>query len=295
MPTTPSRPSYLVAPLIALALLGATACGDDAEPVTTTSSCADGGPDWGDGAGRRDGAPTITAPCGDAPDELVVTDLTTGEGPAVEEGDIAVVDYVGANWSNGTVFDASYGRDTFSVTVGAGGVIAGWDEGLLGMQAGGRRQLVIPPELGYGDQANGDIPANETLVFVIDLRSVLRPPADPAPVAGGTVTELVVTDEVTGTGDPVEEGDNVSVHYIGVHGDTGEVFDASWDRGDPIDVQIGAGQVIAGWDQGILGMQVGGRRRLEIPADLAYGADGRPPTIRPGETLVFTVDLVGIA
>ena len=253
-----------------------------------------GSPSWPDGAGRRDQAPTITAPCGKAPAELVVTDLKVGTGATVADGTVATVDYVGANYSNGKVFDASYGREPFTVAVGSGSVIAGWDQGLVGMKVGGRRQLVIPPDLGYGDQANGDIGANETLIFIIELRGAATPPPTPAPVPGGTVTDLVTTDEVVGSGDAVKSGDQVSVQYIGVHGTTGEVFDSSWDRGQPIQVTVGAGQVIAGWDEGLLGMKVGGRRRLEIPGSLAYGAAGRPPQIQPDETLVFTVDLVGV-
>ena len=109
------------------------------------------------------------------------------------------------------------------------------------------------------------------------------------------MTELVSTDEIVGTGDAVEDGDTVTVHYVGVHGGSGEVFDASWTRGQPFDVQVGAGMVIAGWDQGLVGMKVGGRRRLEIPGDLAYGSEGRSPTIEPNETLVFLIDVLGIS
>jgi len=281
--------------LLAVVALAASSCGDDATEVTAKpSSDCPGSPTWETGGGERDGAPTITIPCGPAPDELKITDLTEGDGDAVAEGSLAEVDYVGANWSNGKVFDASYGREPFSVAVGAGQVIQGWDQGLVGMKVGGKRQLVIPPALGYGDRAQGDIGANETLIFVIELRSVLTPPATPAPVEGGTVDRLVSTDLVTGTGDEVTPGDNVRVHYIGVHGASGEVFDSSWERGEPFTVQVGAGQVIQGWDDGLPGMHVGGRRRLEIPGSLAYGPDGRPPTIGPDETLVFVVDVVGI-
>lgn len=239
-------------------------------------------------------APTVTAPAAPLPTDLVVTDLSEGTGGEVGRGDLAFVDYIGANSSNGVVFDQSYGRAPFPVVVGAGSVIAGWDQGLVGMKVGGRRQLVIPPALGYGDRAQGDIPANETLVFVIDLRAVAeRPTPEPGPKGG--VAELCVNDDVGGFGPrAAESGDRVSVHYVGVHGDDGEPFDASWDRGQPIDVVLGAGQVIPGWDQGLVGVRVGTHRRLVIPADLAYGAEGRPPTIRPNETLVFEVDVVGV-
>jgi peptidylprolyl isomerase len=86
----------------------------------------------------------------------------------------------------------------------------------------------------------------------------------------------------------------VDVHYVGVSHSTGEQFDASWDRGEPLRFQLGVGQVITGWDQGVQGMKVGGRRRLDIPAHLAYGDRGAPPVIAPGETLIFVCDLVAV-
>jgi peptidylprolyl isomerase len=86
----------------------------------------------------------------------------------------------------------------------------------------------------------------------------------------------------------------VSVHYVGVAWSTGEEFDSSWDRGAPLRFQLGVGQVISGWDQGVQGMRVGGRRRLHIPADLAYGNRGAGRVIGPGETLIFVCDLVGV-
>lgn len=107
-------------------------------------------------------------------------------------------------------------------------------------------------------------------------------------------TELVVVDEIVGEGEEAGRGDVVDVHYIGVSHSTGDEFDASWNRGEPLRFQLGVGQVIAGWDQGVQGMRVGGRRRLEIPAHLAYGDRGAPPVIAPGESLVFVCDLVDV-
>ncbi|WGW13627.1 FKBP-type peptidyl-prolyl cis-trans isomerase [Saxibacter everestensis] len=113
-------------------------------------------------------------------------------------------------------------------------------------------------------------------------------PGDAAP------TELVIVDEIEGDGEEATAGSIVSAHYVGVAFSTGEEFDASWNRGQPLDFQVGVGQVIAGWDQGIQGMKVGGRRRLTIPSDLAYGERGAPGAIAPNETLIFVVDLVGV-
>lgn len=106
--------------------------------------------------------------------------------------------------------------------------------------------------------------------------------------------ELVIEDLIPGDGAEVERGSTVSAHYVGVAFSTGEEFDSSWGRGAPLDFTVGVGQVIQGWDQGLLGMKVGGRRRLEIPSELAYGDRGAGGAIAPNEALIFVVDLVGV-
>ena len=111
---------------------------------------------------------------------------------------------------------------------------------------------------------------------------------------GDVPTELVITDLIEGDGREAKAGDTVSTHYVGVAWSTGEEFDASWGRGAPLDFRVGVGQVIQGWDQGILGMKVGGRRQLTIPAHLAYGNQSPSPLIKAGETLIFVVDLLGV-
>ncbi|WP_052665542.1 FKBP-type peptidyl-prolyl cis-trans isomerase [Nitriliruptor alkaliphilus] len=107
--------------------------------------------------------------------------------------------------------------------------------------------------------------------------------------------DLVVEDLTVGDGDEAVAGTRVSVHYVGVSWSTGQQFDASWDRGQTFGFGLGAGQVISGWDQGVQGMRVGGRRRLTIPPHLGYGDQGAGGVIAPGETLVFVVDLLDVA
>lgn len=107
-------------------------------------------------------------------------------------------------------------------------------------------------------------------------------------------TDLVIEDLVEGVGEPAVPGQTVSAHYTGWAFSTGEEFDSSWDRGAPLDFPLGAGRVIPGWDRGIAGMRVGGRRKLTIPPHLAYGERGAGAVISPGETLVFIVDLVDV-
>ena len=106
--------------------------------------------------------------------------------------------------------------------------------------------------------------------------------------------ELVIIDETVGDGPEAQAGDVVDVHYVGVGLSDGKQFDASWDRGEPLSFKLGVGQVIPGWDRGVQGMRVGGRRRLEIPSSLAYGPSGIPGVIKGGETLIFVCDLVGV-
>jgi peptidylprolyl isomerase len=116
----------------------------------------------------------------------------------------------------------------------------------------------------------------------------IDPPEGPPP------TDLEITDLVEGDGHEATAGSTVKVHYVGVSHATGEEFDASYNRGAPLEFRLGIGQVIQGWDTGVQGMKVGGRRRLVIPPHLAYGDRGAGGVIRPGETLIFVCDLVSV-
>ena len=111
---------------------------------------------------------------------------------------------------------------------------------------------------------------------------------------GPPPTELAIDDITVGTGPEAVPGQQVAVHYVGVSWSNGQQFDASWDRRATFDFKLGGGQVIQGWDQGVAGMKVGGRRRLTIPPAMGYGAQGAGGVIAPNETLVFVVDLVSV-
>ncbi len=114
------------------------------------------------------------------------------------------------------------------------------------------------------------------------------------PVDGPPPTDLVAEDITVGDGAEAKPGDRVAVHYVGVSHSTGEEFDASYNRGQPLQFALGAGQVISGWDTGVTGMKTGGRRRLVIPPHLGYGQRGAGGVIAPNETLIFVVDLVEV-
>jgi peptidylprolyl isomerase len=122
--------------------------------------------------------------------------------------------------------------------------------------------------------------------------STMKP--DLAIPAGDAPADLVLEDITVGDGAEAKAGTNVEVHYVGVAWSTQNQFDASWDRNETFEFRLGAGQVIAGWDQGVAGMKVGGRRRITIPAHLGYGSQGAGGVIKGGETLVFVVDLLNV-
>ena len=110
-------------------------------------------------------------------------------------------------------------------------------------------------------------------------------------VDGPPPTELVIVDEVVGDGKEATRGSLISVDYVGVFYDSGEEFDASYNRGEPLQFTLGVGQVIKGWDEGVIGMKVGGRRKLIIPSELAYGKRGFPGAIPPDAALIFVCEL----
>jgi peptidylprolyl isomerase len=171
---------------LTLALLlgaGLAACGgddsSDSETAATPSATetATPAPQAGNVAAIAKGItkdtgkkPKVVTPQGDPPSTLVIRDVVKGKGPKAKPGDRLTMQYVGVSWSNGQQFDASWDRgQPFPFQLGAGMVIPGWDKGMVGMRQGGRRLLVIPPDLGYGPQGSGPIGPNETLVFVVDL------------------------------------------------------------------------------------------------------------------------------
>ncbi|GAA3102689.1 FKBP-type peptidyl-prolyl cis-trans isomerase [Nonomuraea sp. NPDC049421] len=111
---------------------------------------------------------------------------------------------------------------------------------------------------------------------------------------GNPPADLEIEDITVGDGPEAKSGQQVQVHYVGVSFSSGEEFDASWNRGQPFEFPLGAGRVIGGWDKGVVGMKVGGRRKLVIPPHLGYGTRGAPPRIKPNETLIFVVDLLAV-
>lgn len=227
---------------------------------------------------------------------LQYTETRPGNGAMPQPGDYVAVHYRGT-LADGTVFDSSYDRDEpIRFPLGRGVVIPGWDEGIGLMQEGSAATLVIPPNLGYGAQgAPPTIPANATLTFEVELVDIWQ--STPTAIADADYTTtpsgLQYYDLAQGDGAVAQAGQTVVVHYIGWLTD-GAKFDSSMDRFQPFPFPLGGGQVIRGWEEGVAGMQIGGRRQLRIPANLAYGDRGAGGVIPPGATLIFEVELLDI-
>lgn len=231
--------------------------------------------------------------------EIEYIELVAGTGAKAESGTVVSVNYIGT-LEDGTEFDNSYSRgEPIQFMLGQGMVIPGWEQGIAQMSVGGKARLIIPPELAYGETgAGGVIPPNATLIFEVELVDVQ--PAPPPPPAAPTAVDpadfattangVQYYDLVVGEGDTAEAGKTVSAHYTGWLED-GTMFDSSLTRGITFDFVLGAGQVIPGWDEGLMGMKAGGSRQIRIPPTLAYGDQGVPGVIPAGATLIFEVQL----
>lgn len=244
----------------------------------------------GDGTAPATPAPPPTAPPLDVP--FAVTDLEEGAGSPVEDGWLLAIAYTGwlydpaAPDNRGQEFASASAEAPISFRLGIGQVIPGIDQGVAGMRVGGRRRVVIPPDLGFGVQGTNLVTGNSTLLIELSL------------VAGAAVP-FEVTDLAVGEGEEAVNGSSLSMAYQGwvydlIAGDQkGDSFDSTT-ADAPFEFTLGVGKVITGWDLGIVGMRVGGRRRIVIPHELAYGVQGRPPRIPAYATLLFEVELLGI-
>jgi len=226
---------------------------------------------------------------------LKYIDDVLGEGNYPKPGDKVKVHYTGT-LEDGTKFDSSRDRNKpFEFTIGVGQVIKGWDEGLLTMKPGGKRKLIIPSNLGYGERGAGKlIPPGSTLHFDVELIEIKEAFVD-------TDFSLPGREEVTdsglrmiihkdGNGEKPAKGQTVQVHYTGLL-ETGSKFDSSHDRGRPFSFELGQGRVIKGWDEALALMSKGEKRTLIIPPNLGYGdrSTGRIPA---NSTLIFEVELI---
>ncbi len=162
------------------------------------------------------------------------------------------------------------------------------DRRVIGLIVAGGILVVVVAVILIGRSGGSDSDSASKQPLKVPNGPTIRIPDTPAPA------QLVQRDLKTGTGAEAKSGDKVTVQYVGALYDNGTQFDSSYSHGQPFSFQLGSGQVIPGWDQGVAGMKAGGRRELIIPPDLAYGAQGQPPTIPANATLVFVIDLVSV-
>jgi peptidylprolyl isomerase len=228
---------------------------------------------------------------------LEYIDVVVGDGNSPKQGNKVVVHYTG-KLENGSKFDSSHDRGKpFEFTIGVSQVIKGWDEGVMSMKTGGKRTLIIPPDLAYGSRGAGSvIPPNATLTFDVELIEVKEAYVDTDfGLPGKEINKdsgLRMIEHIVGDGEKPTSGQTVSVHYRGYLANNVQ-FDSSHDRGKPFTFNVGEGRVIKGWDEAILDMNVGSKRTLIIPPDLGYGGRGAG-AIPPNSTLIFEVELIDI-
>jgi peptidylprolyl isomerase len=237
-------------------------------------------------------APTLSDAAVTAESGLRYEDTVVGEGEGAALGDEVTVNYSGF-LTDGTMFDSSIGGQPFTFTLGAGRVIPGWEEGLLGMAKGGQRILEIPGDLAYGEQGAGMIPPNATLIFEVEMVD-FRPQLAPTEVSEYETTENNVEYAilVEGSGDPIKRNDLVTFTFNAWRGD-GVMFDSSDQAGRPAQFTLGSSG-LAGLDEGMVGMLVGEKRQIRIPPEMAYGEEGAGEVIPPNDTIIFEIELLEV-
>jgi peptidylprolyl isomerase len=301
-----------------LLLLSTAACGSD-DKASDSTSTKNGVPAITQGAefGKK---PTLAKGEGDPPKELKAEVISEGDGAKLKKGDAAEVHYLGQEYDETKPFDNSFDRgEPFSLTLGAGGVIQGWEKGLEGQKVGSRVELVIPPDLGYGKQGQGDIKANATLVFVVDILKGITIPASAKgtevaqdniglpkvgtntdgkepkvtmPKDAAPPKKLVASYVLEGDGAVVKNTDNVVVNYVALLWEGGKKFDNTYDTGKAATFPLDQ-MTVKGLKDGLAGKKAGSRVLLVLPPDQAFG-DQEQQGIPKNSTLVFAVDILAV-
>jgi len=246
--------------------------------------------------------------------------VTAGKGAKLSKANSIVFNYVLFNAKNGKEIETSFGKQTVPLDLSSAMLMKGLSKGLIGQQVGSLLLVAVPPADAFGatGSAQAGVGPTDTIVFLIDVVSATTPLStatgvavplkaglptaivDGAKAAIITVpktappTKLVVQPLIKGAGSVVKSGQTIKVNYTGVLWKDGKKFDASGDHGAPVNIQIGTGKVIPGWDKGLVGQTVGSRILLVVPPADGYGAKGSPP-IGPKDTMVFVVDILAAA
>ncbi|MDG4860201.1 FKBP-type peptidyl-prolyl cis-trans isomerase [Streptomyces sp. T-3] len=307
--------------VIPLLLLSTAACGDDkgSDSASDSASTSNSGLPAITAGAKFGEKPTLAKGKGDPVKKLKVDVISEGKGEKTKEGDAVQVNYLGQSWDSDKPFDNSFDRkQPFDVTLGAGQVIKGWDQGLVGQKVGSRVEIGIPPELGYGAQGQGDIKPNATLVFVVDiLKSTTVPkaasgsevsqdnidlpkvgtnldgkaPSLTIPTKSDPPKKLVSNYVIEGKGDVVKDSDTVIANYVASVWKDGKEFDSTYKQGGkPANFPIGQ-LTFKGLKEGLSGKKVGSRVLIVAPPDYAFG-DKEQQGIPKNSTLVFSVDIL---
>ncbi len=312
---------------LTLATSALAACGDDetepeADGTTTTVAedveLASSDLDDVEVTGAVGEEPVLDFPQPFGVTETARKTVADGEGEAVALGTTVQFHFVFVNARNAEVIETSYGGEPAQVPF-AEDLLPGVFTGLDGLAAGSRAVTAIAPVDGLGEDPTVGLTAADTVLFVVDVLQVRTPltraegtavpPVDGLPTvvlgddgaptitvpAGEPPAELVTQLLIEGAGPVVEAGQSLTVHYTGVLFADGEVFDSSWENGSPATFSIGTGNVIAGWDEGLVGQTVGSQVLLVIPPDQGYPEGTPDGSIGPGQTLVFVVDILDAA
>ncbi|HEU5301301.1 MAG TPA: FKBP-type peptidyl-prolyl cis-trans isomerase [Acidimicrobiia bacterium] len=296
--------------VLVIALAGLTA-------LVAPASAANGSLDEVTVTGAEGEKPTLEFAKGLSVKKTASLEVTEGTGETIAKGNRIIFDFVAVNTRTKKELETSYGNAPASVQLDKTQVPKGLVKGLAGTAVGSRVLVAFAPKDGLSSGLKGT-KKSDTLLFAIDVRAIYTPLERAegeavSPTAGlptvaldadgkPTITipgsdpssTLVVQPLIKGAGAVVTAGQTITVHYTGVVYAGNKQFDSSWDRGAPIDFAIGAGQVIAGWDEGLVGQTVGSQLLLVIPPDKGYGEAGQPNAgISGTDTLVFVVDILG--
>nr|WP_237499913.1 FKBP-type peptidyl-prolyl cis-trans isomerase [Streptomyces sp. SID8379] len=267
----------------------------------------------------------ITLPKGDPADKFVVHTVSQGDGATVKKNDLVSMNFTGKVWKGGKDLGTTYGQQGGGdqmVTAGAEGQLPAFAQAVVGQKEGSRVLVVAPPAAGFGAQGNQQvgITGTDTLVFALDVGKVIPKKAEGTQAAIPSNLPQIKADKeepatisvpkndppkklvdqvlINGKGAEIKSGQTVTMQYSGAAWKLNqgkakaELFDSSWKTGQPFSTVIGKGQVIKGWDNGIVGKHVGDRVLLVIPADQAYGDKDQGKTLPAKSTLVFVVDIL---
>jgi peptidylprolyl isomerase len=223
-------------------------------------------------------------------------EIVIGNGRKPVLGDKLKVHYTGM-LEDGTIFDNSYDRGfPIQFILGQGQVIKAWEEGLKSMNVGGKRKLIVPPHLGYGDLGSPPIiPPNSTLIFEVELIAIEKRDTE-FDIPGRderTDSGIMMIIHKEGSGIKPSNGKSVEIHYTGMlH--TGKVFDSTHEKGETYNFVLGKDNVIKGWEEALYLMRKGEKRSVIIPPNLGYGSKGKGKTIPPNATLIYEIELVDV-